>query len=223
MSQTYGQYFCPISRASEIFANRWTPIIVRNMILGCSTFSEIREGAPGIPRSLLTERLAQLEHAGIVERRPKPKGRGSIYELTPMGRELESVVMTLGEWGVRWLDAAVVPLDPSVILWAICKHMDPDRIPDERVTVRVNFRDADKARRWILVQPPEPEVCNLPPGYDEDLVVTSDTESLAKWFMGDTSLGQAMHARKIQIEGPTHLVRAFGTWGGQSGFAPTAA
>ena len=90
MTDSYDQYFCPISRAAEIFATRWTPIIVRNMLVGCKTFSEMREMAPGIPRSLLTERLKQLEHAGLIERRPKVKGRGWLYELTPMGRELES-------------------------------------------------------------------------------------------------------------------------------------
>jgi DNA-binding HxlR family transcriptional regulator len=106
MGDGYGQYFCPITRASEIFATRWTPIIVRNLLLGCSTFSEIQKGAPGIPRSLLTERLRQLEQAGIVERRPKPTGRGWLYEMTEVGRELESVCEALGNWGSRWLEAA---------------------------------------------------------------------------------------------------------------------
>jgi hypothetical protein len=139
-----------------------------------------------------------------------------------MGHELESVCEAMGTWGTRWIEAAAAPLDPGVILWAICKNMDRGRIPGERVTVRVIFRDAPKARYWLLVQEPEPEVCLKPPGFDEDLVVTSDTESLANWFMGRTSLGQALHARTITIEGPRHLVREFGTWGGQSPFASIA-
>jgi DNA-binding HxlR family transcriptional regulator len=219
MLDKYGQYFCPITRASEIFATRWTPIIIRNLLLGCSTFSEIQEGAPGIPRSLLTERLKQLEYAGIVERRPKPTGRGSLYEMTDLGRDLQSVCEALGNWGARWLDATPAPLDPGVLLWAICKNMDRDELPEERVTIRVIFRDAPKARYWLLVQRPEPEVCLKPPGFDEDLIVTSDTEWLAKWFMGRLSLGQAMHAGVIAIEGPRRLIREFSTWGGVSHFA----
>jgi DNA-binding HxlR family transcriptional regulator len=218
----YGQYFCPITRASEIFATRWTPIIVRNLLLGCSTFSEIHEGAPGMPRSLLQQRLEQLEHAGIVERRPKPRGRGWLYELSPAGRELETVCEALGNWGSRWLDAAPAQLDPGVLLWAICKSMDPDRLPEERVVVRVNFSNAPKQRFWLLVQRPEPEVCRKPPGFDEDLVVTSDTEWLAKWHMGQLSLGQAMHARVITLEGPRRLIREFGKWGGMTPFASVA-
>jgi DNA-binding HxlR family transcriptional regulator len=218
----YGQYFCPITRAAEIFATRWTPIIVRNLLLGCSTFSEIQEGAPGIPRSLLTERLRQLERAGIVERRPKPAGRGWIYELTAAGRELEPVCEALGNWGSRWLDAAPAQLDAGVLLWAICKSMERERLPEERVVVRVNFRDAPKQRFWLLVQRPEPEVCRKPPGFDEDLVVTSDTESLARWHMGRLTLGQAIHARKISVEGPRQLVREFSRWGGVTPFASVA-
>jgi DNA-binding HxlR family transcriptional regulator len=215
----YGQYFCPITRAAEIFATRWTPIIVRNLLLGCTTFSEIREGAPGIPRSLLTERLRQLELAGVVERRPKPTGRGWLYELTDTGRELEPVCEALGEWGTRWIEASPTKLDPGVLLWAVCKSMDRDRLPEGRVVVQVTFRDVPKRRYWLLVQRPEPEVCRKPPGYDEDLTVTSDTESLARWHMGYLSLGQAMHARLLTIEGPRHLVREFSHWGGITPFA----
>lgn len=222
MGNPYGQYFCPITRASEIFATRWTPIIVRNLLLGCSTFSEIHEGAPGMPRSLLTQRLQQLEHAGIVERRPKPRGRGWLYELSPAGRELETVCEALGTWGSRWLDAAPAQLDPGVLLWAICKSMDPARLPEERVVVRVNLRDAPKQRFWLLVQRPAAEVCRKPPGFDENLVLTSDSEWLAKWHMGRVSLGQAMHARLITIEGPRPLVREFGRWGGMTPFASIA-
>jgi DNA-binding HxlR family transcriptional regulator len=222
VAEPYGQYFCPITRAAEIFATRWTPIIVRNLLLGCSTFSEIQEGAPGIPRSLLTERLRQLEHYGIVERRPKPAGRGWVYELTAAGRQLDSVCDALGTWGARWLEAAPATLDPGVLLWAICKSLTPARLPEERVVVRVVLRDAPRQRFWLLIQRPEPELCRKPPGFPEDLVLVSDTESLAKWHMGRISLGDAMHARLIALEGPSRLVRDFSRWGGTTPFASVA-
>jgi DNA-binding HxlR family transcriptional regulator len=218
----YGQYFCPITRASEIFAIRWMPIIVRNLLLGASTFSDIQAGAPGIPRSLLTGRLRQLELFGVVERRPKPKGRGWLYELTDLGHDLAPVCEALGIWGARWLEAVPAEVDPAVVVWAICKCMDREQLPEERVVVRVNLRDHPDQRFWLLVQRPEPEVCRKPPGFHEDLVVTSDTEWLAKWHMGRLSLGQAMHARVITVEGPRHLVREFSKWGGISHFASVA-
>src|SRR5215212_5275806 len=137
----YGQPFCPITRASEIFATRWTPIIIRNLLAGCRTFGELQAGAPGIPRSLLTERLAQLERLEVVGRRPNPDRRGWIYELTEAGQELAPVCQALGNWGARWLEAAPTNLDAAVLLWAIAKSMDRDRLPQQRVVIRFDFLD----------------------------------------------------------------------------------
>ena len=219
MGDAFGQYFCPIARGSEIFANRWTPIIIRNLILGAATFSEIRDGAPGLPRSVLTERLRYLEQVGVIERRDKESGRGSVYELTPTGRGLEPVVHALGDWGQEWIEAVPASIDPGGLLWAICKSMDRDRLPEPRVVVRVSFSDAPKQRFWLLVQSPDPEVCMKPPGFDEDMLLSCDSEALARWHMGELSLGQAMHAGRIEIEAPRHLVREFSEWGGVSPFA----
>ena len=103
--RTYGQY-CPIARGAEIFAERWTPLIIRNLYLGCGSFSEILEGAPGLSRTLLSHRLKQLERFGVVESAPKPDGRGHHYELTSAGHDLFKVCVSLGEWGARWLEIA---------------------------------------------------------------------------------------------------------------------
>lgn len=219
MSADYGQYFCPITRASEIIATRWTPIVVRNLLQGCTTFSEIREAAPGIPRSLLTERLRQLEFAGVIERRPKPEGQGWLYVLTDRGRDLGSVCDALGAWGQRWLEANPTPLDPGVLLWAICRSMDREQLPEQRVVVRVTFHDVPRRHYWMLVQRPEPEVCRKSPGCNEDLLVSTDTQALATWHMGKISLGKAIRAGAIEFSGPRRLVREFSTWGGVTQFA----
>src|ERR671910_3608146 len=110
--RTYGQY-CPIARGAEVFAERWTPLIIRNLHLGCETFGEILEGAPGLSRTLLAQRLKQLERLGIVESAPKAHGRGHRYQLTSSGHDLFKVCETLGEWGSRWLEIA--PREPRSI------------------------------------------------------------------------------------------------------------
>jgi DNA-binding HxlR family transcriptional regulator len=218
----YGQPFCPISRASEIFATRWTPLIVRNLLLGCRTFGELQAAAPGIPRSLLTERLQQLQRLEIVDRSPNPGRRGWIYELTESGRELAPVCHALGTWGARWLESAPT-LDAAILLWAISKCMDPDRLPEQQVVLRFDFLDQPKPkhRYWLLVQRPEPEVCRKPPGFPDDLTITTETEWLARWHAGTMSLGQAIHARVITIDGPSRLIRDLTHWGGVTPF-PTA-
>ena len=143
--RTYGQY-CPIARGAEIFAERWTPLIVRNLSLGCGSFSEILEGAPGLSRTLLSQRLKQLERLGIVESASKPAGRGRHYELTPAGHDLFKVCVSLGEWGARWLEIAPENLDPFVALWSMCNALRRDRLPDRRVVIQFDFL-APEARR----------------------------------------------------------------------------
>jgi DNA-binding HxlR family transcriptional regulator len=210
--RTYGQY-CPVARASEILAMRWTPIIVRNLLLGCETFGELEQGAPGISRTLLSRRLELLEHYGIVHRVPSPAGRGSRYRLTPAGRDLQSVVDSLGTWGARWLEVAPEHLDAHVVLWSLCRLADPSDLPTRRLVIRFDLRDGPKRRIWVVLCPPDSEVCVKPPGYDEDLVVETDSEWLAKWHMGRISLGQAMHEGLIAVQGPSHLVQALSSLG----------
>jgi DNA-binding HxlR family transcriptional regulator len=220
--RSYGQY-CPVARASEILAMRWTPIIVRNMLMGCETFSEIREGAPGIPKSLLAQRLRMLESFEIVERR-SGGGRGSRYVLTKSGRELQPVVDAMGDWGARWLDVAPHHIDAGIVLWSMCKLLEPDELPQRRLVVQFEISDAPDRRMWIVAAPPEAEVCTTPPGFDEDLVVKTDTETLGDWHLGRISLGQAMKSRRLSVTGPRHLIRELSGWGmrGLADFPPPA-
>lgn len=216
--ESYGQY-CPIARGAEIFATRWTPIIVRNLLVGCRTFTEILDGAPGIPRSLLTERLRQLEHFGILTRTPNPRGRGYLYDLTDAGRELQPVCDSLGAWGARWLELTPAHLDAGMVLWSMCHCMDRDRLPDPRIVVRFELSDGKLPRLWVVAQPPQPEVCVRPPGFDEDLIVRADCQSLARWQLGQLPLGQAQRAHLIELEGPIHVQRELASWGGRHQFA----
>lgn len=213
----YGEY-CPIAKAAEVLSTRWTPIIVRNLILGCRTFNEIREGTHGIPRSMLSERLRLLERYGIVRRLPRPAGRGWTYALTEAGLELRPVMDAMGHWGARWIEAAPDDADPYLVLWSMCRTMDAGRIT-RRVVMRFDFRDEPERSFWVLVQRPRPEVCVKHPGLDVDLVVTTETRWLARWQMGRMGLGEAMRDRLIVFDGPLALVRAFARWGGVSPFA----
>jgi DNA-binding HxlR family transcriptional regulator len=214
----YGQY-CPIARGAEIFATRWTPIIVRNMLVGCRTFGEILDGAPGISRALLSERLRQLEHYGILTRSPNPAGRGYLYDLTDAGLELQAVTDALGAWGARWMELAPAHLDAAMVLWSMCRCMPRDELPDPRVVVRFELADGDQKRLWVVAQKPEPEVCIKPPGFDEDLIVKTDSASLAKWQLGWFSLGTAQRHGLIQVRGPLHLQRELAGWAGRHPFA----
>lgn len=104
--RTYREYW-GIARASEILVERWTPLVVRNLLYGCTTFSEIARGVPTMSRSLLIKRLKELERAGVV-RKTSAGGRPG-YELTDAGADLAGVIDALGTWGERWLDVTSIP------------------------------------------------------------------------------------------------------------------
>ena len=215
--RTYGQY-CPIARGAEIFAERWTPLIVRNLYVGCGSFSEILEGAPGLSRTLLSQRLKQLERLGVVESAPKARGRGHHYELTSAGHELFKVCQSLGEWGARWLEIAPENLDPFVALWSMCNALRRDRLPDRRVVVRFDFTGRRREGYWLLIERGDTEICKTYPGL-EDLYVTAEAEAFVKWHAGHLSWAQATREGRIQLDGPSSLVRAFPTWNARSMFA----
>jgi DNA-binding HxlR family transcriptional regulator len=217
--RTYGQY-CPISRGAEIFAERWTPLIIRNLHLGCATFGDILEGAPGLSRTLLSQRLGQLERLGIVEASPKARGRGQRYRLTAAGQDLYGVCQALGEWGARWLEIAPENLDPFVALWSMCNALRRDRLPDRRVVIRFDFTGfRPDERYWLLLEHGESEICKEHPGFEEDLYVTAEAEAFVKWHAGQISWAEAIRDARIRLDGPSWLTRAFPTWNARSAFA----
>jgi DNA-binding HxlR family transcriptional regulator len=210
---SYGDY-CPMSRAAEIFATRWTPIILRNLLLGCHSFSELHTAAPGISRTLLTQRLRMLEHHGIVDRRPGPGGT-LVYDLTPAGEGLRAVCEALGSWGQRWVELAPPHFDAAKVLLHLSTLIEPATLPDRRTVLRFDLTDPGHERYWLLLDTPRIEVCRRPPADRDDLVVRASTETLVRWHLGEQSLGHAIHAGTIALEGPRWLQRLLASWGGQ--------
>jgi DNA-binding HxlR family transcriptional regulator len=214
----YGQ-FCPIARSSELLAERWTPIIVRNLLNGCRTFNEIRQGAPGISTALLAQRLESLERSGVLVRVQKPRGRGATYELTAMGQALRPVCDALGEWGARWLEIEPRHLDPAYILWATLKLVDVDRLPEGTTTVRFRLDGADASDYWMLLRRPRPELCSRSSGYVEDLLCLIDAQTLVDLHLRRTTYSAAQRSGRLTLEGPRSLAKQFGTWFRTSPFA----
>jgi DNA-binding HxlR family transcriptional regulator len=212
--RSYGQY-CPISRSAEILAERWTLLVVRNLLLGCTTFNDIARGLPGMSRTLLTRRLRQLEDAGVVRSEPKPGRRGRVYELTDAGRDLWSVIEPLAAWGQRWIELQPEHTDPSFVLWAwVHVHLRRDRLPKRRVVVEFEFPDqpAQYRRFWMLVESGDAELCYDHPGFDPDLEVTARSDPFTRWHVGKLAWRDAVRTGDIEITGPRSLARALPTW-----------
>jgi len=221
----YGQ-FCPVAVACEVFAERWTPLILRELFAGSRRFSEIRQGMPLISRALLTQRLRRLEDAGVIESRPV--GRGREYCLSEAGAEFHGVIQELGAWGQRWIPgrASAENLDATLLLWNLRRRLAVDRLPDRRVVVRLEFRGVPPRRgpatAWLVASRKEVDVCLKDPGFGIDLVVAADLRAFTRVWLGDVPFEQALRAREIRLEGPRDLVRAFPGWLLLSHFAGVA-
>jgi DNA-binding HxlR family transcriptional regulator len=211
--RSYGQY-CPIAVAAELLADRWTLLIVRELMVGSHRFNEIERGLPRISRSLLAGRLRQMERAGLVERRPLATGRGSGYHLTDAGQDLKPIVRELGFWAVRWAfaDPRDDQVDGALLLWWLRLAVRKDHVPPGRTVVRFRLSGGRPARAWLVMTPDEVSVCVRAPGFPDDVSVTASTRELQRVFLGRTTLGQAMSDGLVQIEGPLPLVRAFPGW-----------
>jgi DNA-binding HxlR family transcriptional regulator len=220
--RSYAQY-CPIAKASEVLGDRWTLLIVREMLGGASGFNELGRGLPGISRSVLADRLRALERAEVIQRRTGPKGKTLDYRLTLAGRDLEPVVQAIGEWGATWsvTDPRPDELDPYLLIVWMARHVDRGQLPANRTVVQFDFRDPAE-RYWMVLEPSEVSVCLQHPGFDVNLKLTVDTAALYRVYLGRAKLADALRARKLTINGPRALQRAFGRWFTWSAFAPAS-
>ena len=197
----YGQY-CPISRAVEVLGERWSLLIVRDMLCGYTRFNELARGNPGLSRSLLAKRLRQLESAGIVER------LGGEYALTPAGEDLRPVVFGLGEWGAKWQfsDPREHELDPELLMWWAHTRVDFSAFPDRRIVLQFVFRGV-RRRFWIVKDASGPSLCTHDPGFDVDVRVEADLSTMYQVWLGRVDLRAAVRDGSVELIGPSGLVR----------------
>ncbi len=212
--KTYGQ-FCPFALTSEIIGERWTPLVLRELMLGRTRFNDIHRGLPRMSPTLLVRRLATLEDAGLVARRRVGPSRME-YGLTEAGRELGPAVVMLADWGKRWLPATLSKLqaDPDLIMWDMHRRMNLDTLPRSRTVLRFEFSDQPKAKRnrWIVAEPPEVDLCITDPGFEVDVFVTTDSRTITWVWYGDIPLRDAISEGLIDLHGPRDLCRAFPSW-----------
>jgi DNA-binding HxlR family transcriptional regulator len=218
MSAKYGQ-FCPMAKAMEVLDERWTLLVVRELLRGSTHFNELRRGVPRISPALLSKRLRTLERAGVL-RRTGTGGRTS-YHLTESGTELGAVVDSLTWWGLRWVgELGDEDLDPHLLFWDVRRTLDPAAWPRGRTVVAFDLADVGpRARRWWLVVADDVEVCDFDPGYDVDAQVTTTLRALTEVWRGDRTWRDAIGNGLVTISGAGPVQRAVPRWLGHSGLA----
>lgn len=213
----FGQ-FCPVAMACEVFAERWTPIILRELLSGSHRFNEIHRCMPLISRALLASRLRDLEAAGVIASAPSSKGRGREYHLSESGLEFRAAIDALGTWGQRWT-ARVQPenLDAGLLMWNMRRRIDKERLPERRVIAHFSYSGFPATYRgprkfWLILERSGIDVCLSDPGHEVELYVEADIAAMAKVWLGDQPFSEAVRAKKIRLTGTPALIRQFPSW-----------
>jgi DNA-binding HxlR family transcriptional regulator len=213
----FGQ-FCPIAVACEVFAERWTPIILRELFAGSDHFNQIHRGIPLISRALLARRLHELEAAGAIAKESVPGQRGHRYRLTQAGEEFRPIIDGLGNWGQRWtVRVRRENLDAGLLMWNIRRRIARERLPPRRVVVCFRFSSLPSSYRgpqvfWLVLQQAEVELCIKDPGFEVDVEVQAEIATMVSVWLGDISFAAALQSKAVRVLGPRQLTSAIPTW-----------
>lgn len=222
MPESYGQ-FCPVAQAAEVLTERWTLLVVRELLMGSTRFNELQRGVPRMSSSLLSKRLRELERSGLITREPLRGERGNAYRLTPAGEALGPLVVALGMWSRDHLkrEISAEEADPALLMWDMRRSIQLDRLPQDRIVTFFRYRDAEEGKRawWLVAEDDGADICFSDPGFSIDLNVDAEARAMAEVWVGQLELGAAMRSRRVKVSGPEHLVRSMPDWLGLSSFA----
>jgi DNA-binding HxlR family transcriptional regulator len=217
MKSGYGQ-FCPLAMACEVFAARWTPIILRELFAGSHRFNDIHRAIPLISRTLLGKRLRELKAAGVITEVQGTNGYGHEYHLTEAGEEFRDVLSGLATWGQRWTDRARPEnLNPGVFMWILRRRIASERLPARRVVVKFNFSGVPANYRgnrkfWLVLERSAIDVCVHDPGFEVDIYLDADLTAMVKVHLGDLAFAEALRTQQIRMSGVPGLIRQFPSW-----------
>jgi DNA-binding HxlR family transcriptional regulator len=216
----YGQ-ICPLAKAAEALCERWTLLILRELAFGSHRFGEVQRGVPMISPGMLSQRLRQLEEAGIVVRRSASGSSRSApgnvtYELTTSGQEVAQIMREMSAWGKRWAVAELRPddMEPSYMMWLAHRTIRTAPLGTARVVINYEFHDAPAGRRrwWLVVEDGNVDLCFKHPGFAIDLTVSTRLRPMAELLLGRLSPDQAVRSRAVRLEGSRLLARRFAAW-----------
>ncbi|SFQ24486.1 winged helix-turn-helix transcriptional regulator [Tranquillimonas alkanivorans] len=211
----YGQ-FCPIAKAAEIFCERWTALVIRNLGAGAERFNDIHRGVPHMSATLLTRRLRQLEAEGLVMRRRSASGKSWTYHLTQAGAEFLPLVGALAVWGQRWTRRELEEgeMDLGLLIWGLEYSVDPTAFGPKRHVLQLDVTDQPKHKRlyWFVCEDGSLELCVSDPGGETDIFLAATLRDLIHIYRGDLALAAALDAGVLTVDGPPRLTRRLPAW-----------
>ncbi|TPK95700.1 MULTISPECIES: helix-turn-helix domain-containing protein [unclassified Mesorhizobium] len=223
MTQAGYKQFCPLSMAAELLCTRWTMVLLRELVAGSTRFNDLRRGVPKMSPTLLSQRLKELETAGIVERAEIEAEKGIFeYRLTEAGKDLRPVVEAMGFWGQKWVEArlSLKNLDPSLLMWDMRRNLNPSPLPDGRTVIQFLYHDLPASKRswWLIVEKHgDVDLCWYDPGFEVDLYVSTDLCTMTSIWMGLTTVHK--EREKVALTGDLDIAAKMQVWLGLSPFA----
>lgn len=222
MENSHGQ-FCTVARSAEVLCERWTPLVLRELLCGSRRFNDLHRGVPRMSSSLLAQRLRRLEEFGVVRR--SAVGKVWEYSLTEAGEDLRPIVMALGHWGARWIGSRLRKdeLDAGLLMWDVRRFVRVAEFPAVPVVIHFRFRDARTGERrwWLVVEDGVADLCRDDPGRELTLLVDATLRALTEVWAGDCTPDEALKAGAIRLEGAKRDCTRLWQWLGSSAFAPT--
>lgn len=210
---SYAQ-FCPLAKAAEVLCQRWTMLVVRELIAGGQRFNELQRGLPQMSPTLLTRRLRELESIGIIERRFE--NGASLYVLRQAGEELRAVIEVMSVWGHRWVRSQLVEgdLDAGLLMWDMRRTIDSQHFPSHRVVVEFEFGDAGPGEQhwWLVSCGGETDLCLENPGYEVDLLVKCSLRTMTAVWICEKTLKEAIRRGEVKVIGPAELRDRLPDW-----------
>ena len=219
MGAPYHQ-FCPVAKAMELLDERWTMLVIRELLSGGRHFNDLRRGLPRMSPTLLSKRLNQLVRAGVVDRRQE--GREVLYRVTPAGEELRSAIELLGAWGIRWTgELGDADLDPKLLMWDLHRNVDLAQVPSGTTVVRFDLDGVHPRERqwWMVLTPTEVDVCDQDPGHEVDATVSGRLRDLIAIWRGDRSWIDSLRTGLVVVTGSEAVRRQVPVWFRPGNFA----
>jgi len=207
--------FCPVAKTAEVLGEKWALLIVRELVLGATRFSQIQRGIPRISPTVLNKRLAELQTHGVIVRRRIPEQKGYEYQLTESGRELYPLILQMAQWGMRWARSTMSDdeLSVEVLMADIQRRIDTGKLPGGRTVLKFNYTDLDNfAEWWFKINGHDVALCLEDPGDEVDVYFTTNLRTMIEVWMGDLPLKKAQADGRLKILGPTTLLRNLSSW-----------
>jgi DNA-binding HxlR family transcriptional regulator len=212
----YGQ-FCPVAKATEIIGEKWTLLILRELLLGTTRFSDFQRGLSRMSPTLLAKRLRQLEECGIIIRKKLSGQRGYEYRLTSAGKELSPLIEVLAVWGMRWARGQLTDdeLDVEFLMRELQRRLQTDHLPDGQTVICLNFDELTKHKTWwLLVDGDVVDLCTEDSGKDVDLYINASVRTIVEVWEGDLDIRAALRKGAIKAHGSRHLIHTMPNWFG---------